>query len=425
MRWGQRSASLKGMRTLVFESYGNNELRIGFNDLPTRRRQSIDPTMVRQRESQGRVLDKAIADKLSDSEQFQYRDKDGTLYRGSCRDGYEAVAVSSQELDIIREFQENTGDTPVAVRRGYGQPVKPTSFTRDARHRILEAGTLFDRKLAGDYQGYFATFTLPGSRLEAYDAISRWSGYIANRVLQVVRDRAKGALWFFVWELQRRGALHMHLFLALPRQVPPSDIEQRLRSTWYRALSSVADADSVDMFGHQDGDYCTASQYWQFDFQPVIRTPAQYISKYVGKSAYTPGRDAEMEEGKPVYFPHRWWGMCRELKRLVDEYRFRVCMDAVDKEFCMDAIEDMSAMIEEFEPVAQYEYTAEIGSDRETGNVCGVSYRRIFYIRPEDFPIVDVLFRQRAVAYMMAHDKANRRWRYHSTHYEGVPVWEL
>lgn len=413
------------MRTLIFETYGNNEIRIGYNDLPTKQRTSSDDSQTIQRQRAAHTLDKGISDRLSENEQFQYRDKDGTLYRGSVREGYEPVDVGSSLLDIIGEFQEPVGDVSPEKKRGYGEPVRSTSFTRSARHRILEAGTLFDRELSSSYQGYFVTLTLPGSTPEAYDAISRWSGYLANRVVQAIRDLREGALWFYVWELQKRGALHMHLFLALPCQASPDIAKQRIWDVWYRALQSIGDAESVDMFRHALGDYCTASAYWQFDFQVVKETPAQYISKYVGKSANTPGRDASLEEGRNAYYPHRWWGMCRELKRLVDEHRFRVCMDAVEKEFCMDAIESMSAMVEEFDPVLTYEYTSEIGDERGSGRVFGKVYRKIFYIQPADFPIVDVLFRKAAIALMRAHDRANQRWSYHSTHYEGVPVWEL
>lgn len=413
------------MRSLVFETYGNNEIRIGFNDLPTRLRQSSDPTEVRQREMQGRVLDKSISDSLSENEHFQYRDDDGTLYRGSYKDGYEPIVIDPSKLDIIGEFQGKDREHDSQKRRGYGLPVRPTSFTRDARHRILEAGSLFDRELSGDFEGYFVTFTLPGSCAEAYDALSRWSGYAANRVLQAVRDWSKRALWFYVWELQKRGALHLHLFLAIPRETSPDTIKQRLRDVWYRALQSIGDEESVDMFKHQNGDFCTASAFWQFDFQMVETTPAQYISKYVSKQGEAKGRAANLGEDSQFFYPHRWWGMCRELKRLVDEHRFRVCMDAIEKDACMDAIEDMSAMLEEFEPVMTYEYSADIEPERGSGRVVGRVYRKIFYFKPEDFPIVDVLFRKASVAYLMSHAKHNRKWRYGSTHYEGVPVWEL
>lgn len=413
------------MRSLVFETYGNNEIRIGFNDLPARRKQSSDPSELRQRASQGRMLDKSIADELSENGHFQYRDEDGTLYRGSYQDGYEPVDAHSQLLDILSEFQEQDRDIPSEEKRGYGAPVRPTSFGRDARHRILEAGALFDRKLSGAFKGYFATLTLPGSRPEAYDVLSRWSGYVANRLLQTIRDRERGALWFYVWELQKRGALHMHLFIALPAEKSPDDIKQGLRDAWYRALFAIGAKESVDIFLHKDGDFCTASSHWQYDFQLVQKSPAQYISKYVSKSAIAPMGKAEVAENVGSNYPHRWWGMCRELKRLVDENRFRVCMDAMSEEDCMDALDDMSAMISEFEPVQTYEYTAEIVPERGSGRVYGKVHRRIFYIRPEDFPIVDVLFRKAAIAYMRSHPKHNQRWKYQSTHYEGVPVWEL
>lgn len=413
------------MRTLIFESYGNNEIRIGWNDLPVRVRADNDSSELRHREAQARVAEKTHEDWLRDNKLIELRDSDGQLYRGSSRVGFESVEIDPSRLDIICEFQ---GETPVASserKRGYGAPVRPTAFTRNARHRLLEAGQLFDRFCAETHKGYFVTFTLPGGTTEAFDALARWSGFVANRVLQAVRDRSKSTLWFYVWELQKRGALHMHLFLAIDNKDPNLDYEQGLRDAWYRALFAVSDKESVDLFRHKDGDFCTVSQYWQYDYQAVKTTPSQYISKYVGKSANAPSRKSEMEGDSARFYPHRWWGMCREFTRLIEEYRFKVCMDAIEKDVCMDAMEDMSAMLEEFEPVLSHEYTADIEPERGSGRVIGRIHRRIFYFKAEDFPIVDVLFRKLAVSYLMRHAKHNRRWKYDSVNYEGMPVWQL
>ena len=179
------------------------------------------------------------------------------------------------------------------------------------------------------------------------------------------------------------------------------------------------------MFLHQDGKHYTPSEFYQYDFQAVETTPAQYISKYVGKQALAPRSGDALEGSGFQYFPHRWWGMCRPLKRLVDEHRFRVCMDAMTEDDCNHILDSMTEALADLEPVGVQEYTAEIGSDRESGRSIGVSHRRIFWFPASIFAEVDVMFRQLAVAWMQTKANHLRRWKYNSLEYKGVPVWQL
>lgn len=418
-------ANIFGMRTLIFESYGNNEIRLGWDNLPVRAKCDNDSANTRANESIGRV---AVADHeryLSDNGLLELRDKDGVLYVGNSKAGYERVECDLSKLDIIHEFQRESDRSTPDSRRGYGEAVRPTRFTRGARHRILEAGSLFDKTLADTHRGYFVTFTLPGSRPEAYDAISRWSGYLVNVVLQCLRRFHKGAYWFYCWELQKRGALHLHLFCALPRGTEVNVLNGRLRDVWYRALGYVQDKSGCDVFGHQRGDYCTASEFWQYDFQEVKTTPAQYISKYLGKGALAPASKGELDSGQVCYYPHRWHGMSRSFKKLVDENRFRACMDAMTKEDCQHVCNAMAEYLEEFEPVASQVYTAEIGSGRDEGVVIGVSHRRIYWFSADIFEEVDLMFRKMAIAWMRTKPSHLQRWRYNSVNYKGCPVGEL
>ena len=179
------------------------------------------------------------------------------------------------------------------------------------------------------------------------------------------------------------------------------------------------------MFLHSQRDHYTPSEFYQYDFQSVVTTPAQYISKYVGKDAVAPRSRNGVEKNRLQYFPHRWWGMSRSLKRLIDEHRFKVCMDAMNSDECQQIIEDMAEFLEKCEPIATQEYEAEIGSGREDGQVIGVSYRRIYWFKPEDFAAVDLLFRQLAIAWMQTKERHLQRWAYDSLKYCGIPIGEL
>ena len=410
------------MKTLIFESYGNNEIRVGYNDLPSRLRGGGDGEAQRVSDRQAYRMDTRREQYLCDNGYIQYKDTNGKVYRGNSESGFSEVAVTQQELDIIRKSQQEGKAARRTPRHSYGQQVRRTVFTRRARHRILEAGELFQRECAHSHRGYFVTLTLPGSTEAAYDAISRWSGYLANRVLQVIRRAVPEALWFYCWELQKRGALHMHLFLGLPEEVEAADIFRGLRAVWYGALSSVGDQDGVDMFRHREGDYCTSSQFWQFDVQAVEKSPAAYIAKYVSKGANAPSQAGDLDSGEFRYYPARWWGMSAALRRMVDDHRFRYCIDGFSDEEIVAEIDCMDAMLTNQETVCKYEYHCEIGSSRSSGNSIGSSFRRIYYFPPETFREWDAMFR--AAVGRIANRVADhlKRWQYGSDKYQGVPI---
>lgn len=414
-----------GMKKLIFETYGNNEIRVGYNDLPSRLRSGKDGERERQAENRAHRLDKSREDYLRDNNYIQYRDVNGKIYRGNSVEGFSEVSLTEQRLDIICKSQQEDKRARSTPRHSYGQPVRKTLFTRAARHRLLEAGELFQREFSSTHRGYFVTLTLPGSTEDAYDAISRWSGYLANRVLQVVRRSVPDALWFYAWELQKRGALHMHLFIGLPKAFEADNLFGGIRAVWYGALESVGEKDGVDMFRHREGDYCTASQYWQFDAQEVTKSPAAYISKYVSKCAHAPSTSRERDSGEYQYYPARWSGMSKALRALVEENRFRYCMDAMSDEEIITEIDCMDAMLTNPDTTCKYEYHCEIGTNRNSGKAIGTSFRRIYYFRPEVFREWDAMFR--AAVGRIANRVAShlKSWKYHSDIYQGTPIGAL
>lgn len=114
--------------------------------------------------------------------------------------------------------------------------------------------------------------------------------------------------------------------------------------------------------------------------------------------------------------------MSRVLSRAVKEARFKVCMDAMTEEETNACMQTMDGMLTEMEPVAVQEYEAEIGSQRDKGKVIGKIARKIFWFKPEDFPIIDFLFRKLAVAIMKTRPRHLQRWWYDSLNYKGTPI---
>lgn len=379
------------MFRLVYQSYANNEVRIGWDDLPYPRKSGGDLTAQKELHRQARQLDTQRNQYLRDNKLMEYRDKDGTLYQGNAREGY-ARPLHDRGLVISSEVQESDSKLLSQSREDPTRPVKPTRFGRNARHRLLEAGALCEIERSNGHEGCFVTFTLPGSTQWAYAQLSKWSGIIVNRILQVLRDYQWQETYFYVWELQKRGALHLHLFVQVPQGEDPFRLEHPLKAAWYSALGAIPSDDSHCMFRHRDGNYCTASGYWRYDYQLVAKGVANYLSKYVSKEAGS-NLDEHLASGVRAYYPRRWWGMSRSLTQRVTASRKVVIVDGLTKKDCMDALDSMMALLHGCNPVMTYEYTANIGRKPRCPSGFGVSYRTIAYFDPGELQLIEVALR--------------------------------
>lgn len=410
------------MLKVSLQTYANNEIRLGLDDLPYPVRNHGDKTPQMEAEATAREAMLVEERYLCDNKFIKYTDSDGTVYRGNSLQGYEAYTADSSKLDIICELQDGARAVHTGSRYNYGKPVKPTAFTRGARHRLLEAGSVFDRRYSETHNGVFVTLTLPGSTDKAYDAVSRWSGFLANRTLQSLRDCGFVSFWFYCWELQKRGALHMHLFFAVPKSRQWDDCVPAIRNAWYSALSSIGETEGICLYQHANGDFCTASAFWQCDAQLVGKSPAAYISKYVGKEANAPGHASEKDRECYRYAPHRWWGMSREAKKATDAERFDVAIEAVTEEEANEIIAEMSEYIASMQSICTHEYIADIGDRRDGQLPIGRSFRRINWFRAEEFECIDFLVRKKFCQIVQRYSRHLVRYRYNSEQWCGQHI---
>lgn len=380
------------MKRLVFQSFPNNEIRIGIDDLPYPKERGGDLSQERGAESRARELEVRNQKWLSDNKVFQYRDANGTLWRGRYdENGNYDIEQYKPNLVITSEIQQ-TPETDGKLRDAVSRAVLPTRFTRQARHRILEGAAIVERRCVGHHRGVFVTFTLPGSTEASYSALSRGSGYVTNRILQCIRRSEWVESWFYVWELQKRGALHLHLFIEFKTEEQWLSLCTPLATTWFAALESVGMASGVCMFEHGDGNKCTASKYWRFDYQLTRKSVGGYISKYVSKEA-DKGKMGVGEAGVRLYYPRRWHGMSRNLCQQIDRERKTVCVEGVRDVDAFAIIACLEEMAISCDPVLAYEYKAEIGRSKYRDGSFGSSYRQIKWFKPETVQDVELAMR--------------------------------
>lgn len=196
---------------------------------------------------------------------------------------------------------------------GYGTlPAKPTRFGLAARRALLRSGGALE-KTAPTHEVLFLTGTLPGSTEDSFRSLAEYSAYIVNGLKAWIANYAPSKLDFYVWEYQKRGALHLHYAVHVPDERSRDYILKSFREWWIQILHRVGDKSGVDMFRKN------ASKTWLGDESKVRavaevcrKSVARYLAKYLSKSA-APKRGAAR-----AFTPSRWWGVSRPLKALTD-----------------------------------------------------------------------------------------------------------
>lgn len=220
------------------------------------------------------------------------------------------------------------------------QERRSATFTKSARHTILEAGSIIDKECKGN--AFFLTLTIPGSSNESEFAARENFPYIMNRFQQKVRDKEKRSdckfLTFYTPEIGQNGfgKLHLHYVLAAKPEecnfVNLEKIAYQLKDLWFRLLMDVSDKIGVDLFARNPSltvpsskqSWRSESWSWQWKVEKVTKSVGAYLSKYCSKLTIYERKRKGFSLGKiggdcPL---KRWWGMNRRLRKFVQSRRF-------------------------------------------------------------------------------------------------------
>lgn len=226
------------------------------------------------------------------------------LERGNKQKNREA-SVSTKAKKCKMEGNES----PVPARSGYGGLPRVTTFNKNGKRSVLNHASALERRF-GKEACMFGTLTLPGSTTAAYENLARYSGWVINRIAQWMRDTAPGVHYLFVWELQKRGALHAHFIFAHTDAHLLTKLVGHWRNSWCTILEQLTVMTGIDMFASAAGG--TWRGQWhhvQADVKPVVKSVAAYLAKYLSKSE-------SKSSQATTYYPSRWWGASKETKAL-------------------------------------------------------------------------------------------------------------
>lgn len=199
---------------------------------------------------------------------------------------------------------------------GWGTLSCPRDFSRRARRTIQRIGGVVDTKYDKS-DCLFLTGTLPGSTYESMEAFAKWSGYATDRIGAWLRNQKIEYDSFHVWELQRRGALHIHMLIATKDQSLYKFVQENWKAHWTKILNDIGKKENIDMWARsKGGSWKDSQEVIQTRALPVEKSVSAYLSKYATKG------NTHMAKSKGFtvkFYPSRWWGCSRALRQSLDE----------------------------------------------------------------------------------------------------------
>jgi hypothetical protein len=360
------------MSVIILQRFANREYRLTQQDIFAGGKKAGD----KYAEKQAEKYAIAVRDTYVLQQEIQQGEaasiSEGRLERRNF--GEVDARLGIRALDIIDEFQQIAATKK--NKGGWGFQPNPTKFTRNARHRLLEAGAVIDKEFG--LNCYEVTVTLPGSGHRAYRTLANWSGWLINRLLREVSRNTQTSHWFYVWELQKRGALHLHFAIAARDISDAKRVAEKLEFDWFELLLELEEKTDVELFRRDPRTtWRNRPEKWQSHVAPITKSCAAYFSKYAGKSAFSQSANDKR------YCPSRWWGSSSAVKKSIESERRKWKFEA-----SASCAREIKSILQDFllekQPIKTYSYDFNLGQTKNGTNLGGGEVW-IKYYETEDF----------------------------------------
>jgi hypothetical protein len=279
-------------------------------------------------------------------------------------------------LDIIKKSQR--------VKKNPSSRLNtPKNFTHASGQHLRECGAAIDIACGGNISlCHEITLTLPANTQEAFHAIAAKSGYVVNRLFQPIRRHyGDECLWFFVWEYQKRGALHMHICVYHPSEKSGKEIAQKLIEQWHQILCDLSEMCNTSMFARKDGRSCTIRSLHQHHTAPIRKAVGAYFSKYAGK------QESKQSWYCKKYPVSRFWGSSAQVKKIVSVHSAKFDLDLFNEQEANKKLEQIIENILEkllIISTTSYDFDVNIGHGEHRRNVANGT-RYTFYFDSVQF----------------------------------------
>lgn len=245
-------------------------------------------------------------------------------------------------LDISSELKTDY----LRVRSGYGQLGGVTQFGVNARRTLMRAGGVFDLEKIRPQEVMFLTGTLPGGTVLAKTAIAAWSSWLVNGLKAWISKYCSDSYSLYVWELQERGALHIHYAVHVPDPGARIRLYFGFHRWWVARMHLLSSQSGVDVFewANGRGSWKDRPDVVQARAEVCRKSPSRYLAKYASKptgKAVRASADGCME----VFAPVRWWGVSRPLMRALRKYSHEHTMTGLTRSQARGIAERLESLL--------------------------------------------------------------------------------
>jgi len=306
-------------------------------------------------------------------------------------------------LDLIHRFQEAKkadGEKEKKIRRGYGATPSVKNFTAKAGQKIRESGAVIDLLCNGEpSKCRVITLTLPASGKAAYQALSDWSGYATNRILQIIRDKKDdGFYWFYCLEHQKRGALHWHICLYHSDTEVSREAGESVVRSWEGILCDIGQRCGVDLLFSKGFNRRVTRAEMQSLNQEMRKGCGAYFSKYAAKTSRA--RDTKQIDdvntiNARLYPPSSFWGRSHNLVALCKEHSFLYKFNGMNGSDSETLRDKAFEVLSQFDIVITHSFSFNKQIEQGNGTLTvAEGESEVFYLSPGDYARALELFRK-------------------------------
>ena len=288
-------------------------------------------------------------------------------------------------------------DAVVKYLRYYGgvSMSEPKKFTYKSGQKIRECGAVVDMLCDGNpSNARVVTLTLPASTSESYEVLAAYSGYAVNRLFQKVRrDVPDCNNWFFVWEHQKRGALHLHICIYHSDKNVSRTLGDNLVDLWIEILRDITIQSGVNMFWNPVRNCEVNPINYQNKNQEMRKSCGGYFSKYASKSSRNE-ENSYVHEMAQKYPPSRFWGSSKSIKKMINEHSFTYSKTFKNEQDSENEYEYLLNILLEMNIVqySEYSFMKEIDIKMNNGEVSKLKvsegFRQTFYLSQSDYAFI-------------------------------------
>jgi hypothetical protein len=190
-------------------------------------------------------------------------------------------------------------------------------FSRKAAETVRRIGTAAEILDTDRRNWVFCTLTWPTGSREGMAVLARNTPWIIQFVKNHFRSKPYAqSEYFYVWERQRRGTLHLHWIQHVRAGSSERRIDSDFRAAAYRASTILSSRSGINLLLGEGRDWSEKPEVLRNSAERVRRSISRYLSKYLSKGSRSESAHwAKL--GSPS--PRRWWGASVSLKEKVKE----------------------------------------------------------------------------------------------------------